>query len=144
MKMFLAVITSIIVVVAIFSLPIVIVFIIDKAVSKYRRKKHPEYFKYWDAAKKLSFERGAEYNARKSRFDYYFKLYSEGLRDGECTDEYYTEQMNYVMSEYKDLCIWFQEEEKKIRELLAKADLYAKEHDLVWGIIYDSKRTQDL
>ena len=144
MKMFLAVIMSIIMIVAIFSLPIAIVFIIDKTVQKYRRKKHPEYFKYWDEAKKLAFERGAEYNTRKSHFDYYFKLYNEGLRDGECTNEYYTEQMNYVMSEYKNLCIWFQEEEKKIRELLVKADLYAKEHDLVWGIVYDSKRTQDL
>ena len=144
MKMFLAVIMSIIMVVAIFSLPIAIVFIIDKTAQKYRRKKHPEYFKYWDEAKKLAFERGAEYNTRKSHFDYYFKLYNEGLRDGECTNEYYTEQMNYVMSEYKDLCIWFQEEEEKIRELLVKADLYAKEHNLVWGIVYDSKRTQDL
>jgi hypothetical protein len=44
--------------------------------------------------------------------------------------------MNELMIEYQDLCAWFQEEGAKIRELLCKADLYAKEHDLFWGIIY--------
>lgn len=141
MKIFLAVILSIIIVIAIFVLPVITVFVIDKVIQKHRRKKHPEYFKYWDEAIKLAFERGAEYNKRKEHFDYKFKLYTDGLRDGECTWEYYKEQMNNHMLEYRTLCDWFQEEEKKIRELLIKADLYAKEHDCYWGVIYDSKRT---
>jgi hypothetical protein len=121
--------------------PVLLISFSDKLLDKYRRKKHPEYFKYWDEALKLSFERGAEYNRRKDRFDYYFKLYTEGLRDGECTWEFYTERTNRLMVEYRDLCDWFQEEEKKIKELLVKADLYAKEHECYWGIVYDSKRT---
>lgn len=121
--------------------PILLAGLFDKLIEGFRRKKHPEYFKYWDEAVKLSFDRGAEYNKRKQRFDYYFKLYTEGLRDGECTYEYYSERMNKRMEEYKDLCDWFQKEEKIIRELLIKADLYAKENNLSWGIIYDSKRT---
>jgi hypothetical protein len=136
MKMFLVAILSIVVVVSVFSLPIIAVFVIDKAVQKHRRKKHTEYFKYWDEAKKLAFERGAEFNKHKEYLDYHLKVYNDGLRDGECTWECYNERMNKFMLEYNDLCAWFQEEEKKIRELLIKADLYAKEHDLLWGVIY--------
>lgn len=122
-------------------LPLMLAWLADKLVEGIRRKKHQEYFKYWDEAKKLSFERGAEFNRHKQRFDHYFKLYTEGLRDGECTNEYFSERMNKHMEEYKDICAWFQEEEKIIRELLIKADLYAKENNLSWGIIYDSKCT---
>jgi hypothetical protein len=121
--------------------PILLVDLFDTLLEGRRRKKHPEYFKYWDESLKLSFERGAEYNRRKEYFDYKFKLYSLSLRDGECTYEYYSESMNKLMVEYQELCAWFQEEETKINELLIKADLYAKEHDLLWGIIYGSKST---
>jgi hypothetical protein len=120
-------------------LPILLVNQVDTLLEKCRRKKHPEYFKYYDEAVKLSFERGAEYRRRKEYFDYKIKVYNEGLRDGECTNEYYTHHMNKHMVEYQKLCDWFQEEEKKIRELLVKADLYAKEHDCFWGIIYDGR-----
>ena len=122
-------------------LPILLASLVDTLLEKRRRKKHPEYYKYWDEAVKLSFERGAVYSRRKEYFDYKIKVYNEGLRDGECTNEYYTDQMNRHMVEYQKLCDWFQEEEKKIRDLLIKADLYAKEHDLYCGIIYDSKCT---
>jgi endonuclease III len=111
----------------------------DRLLEDTRRKKHPEYFEYWDKALKLSFERGKEYNRRKGHYDYRFKLYQDGLLDGECTNECYAKCMNKLMSEYQELCSWFQEKEKEIRELLIKADLYAKEHNLLWGIIYDSK-----
>lgn len=126
---------------AVFFVPLLLAALFDKLVEGIRRKKHPEYFKYWDESLKLSFERGAEFNRRKQHFDYHFKLYTEGLRDGECTNEYFTKRMNKHLEEYKDLCAWFQKEEKIIKELLVKADLYAKEHNLMWGIIYDSKRS---
>jgi hypothetical protein len=124
-------------VLAIFFVPILLVNLFDKLLKGYRRKKHPEYFEYWDESLKLSFERGKEFNQRKELFDFKFKLYNLGLRDGECTNEYYTKKMNELMIEYQELCTWFQEEEAKIRELLGKADLYAKEHNLYWGIIYE-------
>jgi hypothetical protein len=121
--------------------PYVGVDLADKLLDKHRRKKHPEYFKFYDKATVMSFKRGAEYARRKEYFDYKFKLYNDGLRDGECTNEHYTEKMQKLMVEYQELCSWFREAEKEIRELLVQADLYAKEHDLLWGIIYDSKRT---
>lgn len=124
---------------AVFIGPILLVNLFDRLLENHRRQKHPEYFKYWDAALEKSFARGAEYNRRKEYFDYKFRLYSLGLRDGECTNEYYTKKMNALMVEYQELCDWFQEKEKEISELLVKADLYAKEHGLTWGIIYDSK-----
>lgn len=109
----------------------------NKLLENKRRAEHPEYFEYWDAALKLSFERGTEYNRRKGHYDYHFKLCQDGLLDGECTNEYYDKKMNELMIEYHELCAWFQEKEKEIHELLIKADLYAKEHNLYWGIIYD-------
>lgn len=123
-----------------FVVPFVLVHLIDKLTDSYRRKKHPEYFKYWDEAKAQSFKNGAEFRERKNRFDYYMKLYNDGLRDGECTEEYYSKQMHKHMEEYKELCQWFRAELEKTRELLLKADLYAKEHNCMWGIIYDTKR----
>ena len=120
----------------VFVAPFIAAGAIDKLIEKCRRKKHPEYFEYWDEGKKLSFERGKEFNRRKEYFDFKFKLYNLGLRNGECTNEYYTKKMNELMIEYQELCARFQEEEANIRELLDKADLYAKEHNLYWGIIY--------
>lgn len=120
--------------------PWVLAGLFDRLVEGVRRKKYPEYFKYWDAAKAKSFENGAKFAACKKRFDYYMKLYTDGLRDGECTEEYYTEHMNRHMDEYKELCRWFQSASEEIKELLLKADLYAKEHNLLWGIIYDTKQ----
>jgi hypothetical protein len=120
-------------------LPLLVCNTFDRLLEDTRRKKHPEYFEYWDEALKLSFERGKEFNQRKECFDFRFKLYNLGLRDGECTNEYYAKGMNKLMIEYQELCSWFQEKEKEIHELLVKADLYAKEHNLLWGIIYDSK-----
>lgn len=122
--------------------PIAIVYIVnlaDTLVEKYRRKKHPEWYKYWDEALGLSLARGAEYNKRKENFDFKFKLYSDGLLDGECTNEYYEKKMRELVVKYQQLCEWYQATEKEIRELLVKADLYAKEHDLMWGILYDTK-----
>jgi hypothetical protein len=118
-------------------LPLLLCNAFSNSLEGSRRKRHPEYYKSYDEALKLSFERGTEFRQRKERFDYYFKLYNYGLRDGECTNEYYNKKMNELMIEYQELCTWFQEKEKVIRELLVKADLYAKEHNLLWGIIYD-------
>ena len=125
--------------VTVFVLPFLVVEGLDKLRTSIRRKRHPEYFKYWDEAKALSFENGRRFSEHKKRLDYYLKLYNDGIRDGECTEECYTEQMNKHMAEYLEVCRWFREESEKTKELLLKADLYAKEHNLGWGIIYDTK-----
>jgi hypothetical protein len=112
------------------------VMLIEPLCEKSRRRKYPEYFKYFDEACELSFARGAKYKSQVERFEFKFKLYSYGLRDGECTNEFYTENMNKLLIEYQEMCTWYAEEENKIHELLVKADLYAKEHDLLWGVIF--------
>lgn len=120
--------------------PVLIVYLCDKIFDTYRRKKHPEYFEYRDKAEKLAFERRAEYKKRKDYIDYQRKLYSDGLCEGECTEEYYVNKMKELIENYIVLCDWFKDAESEIRELLIKADLYAKEHDCYWGILYDTKR----
>lgn len=120
--------------------PVLVVDLCGRICDTYRRKRHPEYFEYWDKAEKLAFERGAEYKKRKDYIDYQRKLYSDGLCEGECTEERYVNKMKELTENYIVLCNWFKDVESEIRELLIKADLYAKEHDCYWGIIYDTKR----
>lgn len=119
---------------------ILLIDVINRLLDIYRRKKHPIYFDSYDRAVLKAFECAADYNKRKEYFDYKFKLYNDGLRNGECTEEYYSEQMAKLMVEYKELCSWFRAAEKEINELLRQADLYAKEHSLLWGVLYDGKR----
>lgn len=120
-------------------IPVFIIDGIDKLVEKRRRKKHPDYFTYWDKAKILSFRRAEEFNQRNGRIQHYIKMYSDGLRDGECDSEYYHKHMTMRMTEFEELCDWFNNAGKPIDELLHKADQYAKEHSLKWGIIYEDK-----
>lgn len=134
-----AVIKALVFFVLIFTTPILLILVINvvnRLFKRHRQKKHPEYFKYYNEAVLLSFERGVRYSRRREFFDYKLKLFNDSLRDGECTKDYYFEQLNKLMIEYQQLCDWFQNTEKEIRELLVKADLYAKEHNLRWGVLY--------
>jgi hypothetical protein len=109
----------------------------EGVLERHRRKEHPKYFEYWDNALALSFERGTKYKKYREHFEYQVELCSEGLIEGECTNRYYTDKMNDLITEYQEFCDWFKEEDKVINELLRQADIYAKEHDLMWGILYD-------
>ena len=119
--------------------PVFLVNSVDKLVEKRRRKKHPDYFTYFDKAKFLASKRAEEFNSRNGRIQYYIKMYNDGLRDGECTAEYYHKHMDIKMKEFEELCEWFNEQGKPIDDLLHKADQYAKEQSLKWGIIYTDK-----
>jgi hypothetical protein len=136
---FLSVFCTIAIPLLIVMLPILLTDVINRLLDINRRRKHPIYFDSYDRAVSKAFERAAEYNKRKEYFDYKFKLYNDGLCNGECTEEYYREQMAKLMVEYKELCFWFRDSEKEINELLRQADLYAKEHGLSWGVLYDGK-----
>jgi hypothetical protein len=81
---------------------------------------------------------GKKFNAEKSRIEYYIKLYTAGYRDGECTAEYITKKMSQITQRWISTCDEYNEEHSKIKVLLDKADTYAKEHNLKWGVIYET------
>lgn len=118
-------------------LPILFVSLIDHIVESVRRNKHPEYFELYDTAVSESFRIGGKLNAEKSRIKYYIKLYGDGYRDGECTVEHITKKMAQVTQWWITACDEYNQEHENIKVLLQKADAYAKEHNLKWGIIYD-------
>lgn len=115
--------------------------LIDRIVESIRRNKYPEYFELYDTAVFESFRVGGKLNAEAKRIEYYIKLYGDGYRDGECTVEHITKKMAQVTQWWITACDEYKEEQKNIKVLLQKADAYAKEHNLKWGIIYENKRT---
>ena len=119
-------------------LPILFVNLIDHITESIRKNKHPEYFEFYDTAISESFRIGGKLNAEKRRIEYYIKLYSDGYRDGECTAEQITKKMAQVTQWWITACDEYNQEHKNIKVLLHKADAYAKEHNLKWGIIYDT------
>ena len=119
-------------------LPLLAAELFDHIVKSIRKQKHPEYFDLYDTAISESFRIGGKLNAEKRRIEYYIKLYSEGYRDGECTAEHITKKMAQVTQWWITACDEYNQEQKNIKVLLQKADAYAKEHNLKWGIIYDT------
>lgn len=120
-----------------FIIPFFIVTVIDKIINKYRRKKYPDYFKLYDAAIAESFNVTEEFNSRYNPIKYKFKLWTEGLKDGECTPERFEESMAKLSRDYQDLCCWYAIASTYIQDCWKLVDAYAKEHGLSWGIIYD-------
>lgn len=120
-------------------LPILFVNLIDHIIESIRKNKHPKYFEFYDTAIYESFRIGGKLNAEKRRIEYYIKLYGDGYRDGECTVEHITKKMAQVTQWWINACDEYNQEYKNVKMLLQKADAYAKEHNLKWGIIYESK-----
>lgn len=119
-------------------LPILLVNLIDRIIESIRKKKHPEYFKFYDTAVSESFRIGGKLGAEKKRIEYYIKLYGNGYRDGECTVEHITKKMAELTRIWINACDTFNQEQESIKVLWQKADAYAKEHNLKWGIIYET------
>lgn len=120
-------------------LPILLVNLIDHIIESIRKNKHPKYFEFYDTAIYESFRIGGKLNAEKRRIEYYIKLYGDGYRDGECTVEHITKKMAQVTQWWINACDEYNQEYKNVKVLLQKADAYAKEHNLKWGIIYENK-----
>lgn len=132
------IIGSIACVAGLFCLPILLINLIDHIIESYRRNKYPEYFEFYDTAVYESFKIGRKLNAEKRRIEHYIKLYGDGYRDGECTVEHITKKMAEVTKWWVNACDEYNQEYKNIKVLLQKADAYAKEHNLEWGIIYET------
>jgi hypothetical protein len=126
-----------------FGIPVIICWLAVfgiKITNKYldykRRKQHPEYFKLFDEAVDISNEAHDVCTHKKVYFEHKLKLIYEGLQDGECTVEYFKEYLDRINKQYIEFATWFEEKNKEAKELFRKADFYAKEHDLRWGILY--------
>jgi hypothetical protein len=118
-------------------LPFLIIDLIDHIIESVRKNKYPEYFEFYDAAVHESFRIGGDLNAEKRRIEHYIKLYGDGYRDGECTVEHITKKMAQLTQQWITACDKYNKEYSEVKVLLEKADRYAKEHNLKWGIIYE-------
>lgn len=123
--------------------PIIIMlltFLGGKITNKYldgrRREQYPEYFKLFDKAMDIVADVHDQTEHKTKYFKYHFKLIYEGLRDGECTVEYFQEYLDRINKEYIEFATWFEAKQKEAKDLFRKADWYAKERNLKWGILY--------
>ena len=126
-----------------FILPLIfgwLVIIGIKITNKYlddkRREQYPEYFKLFDAAIEIVSEVDGRTKQKATYFDYKYKLIYDGLREGECTVEYFQEYLDRINKEYIEFATWFEEQNKEAKRLFREADLYAKLRDLKWGYLY--------
>lgn len=120
-------------------LPFILVSLVDKLVSKYRRKKYPEYFTYYDTAKRICFDASDKINKKIEYFNFRVKILTEGLNEGECTVDYFKASFDAMTDCYIEASSEFVKQRADSEEWLKKADDYARAHNLKWGILYDHK-----
>lgn len=110
--------------------------ITNEELDKRRRQQYPEYFKLFDAAMDISNEVHDTCKHKTTYFNYHFKLIYEGLKEGECTVEYFQEYLDRINKEYIEFATWFEAQNKEAKRLFKEADYYAKLRDLKWGYLY--------
>lgn len=110
--------------------------IINKVFEKPRREQHPEYFRLFDEAMAIVSEVHKVTEQKTDYFKYRYTLIYEGLKDGECTIEYFQDYLDHLNEEYIEFATWFEANQREANRLFKAADLYAKEHNLMWGILY--------
>ena len=86
--------------------------ITNKYLDGKRREQYPEYFKLFDAAMDIVSDVDGQTEHKTKYFNYHFKLIYEGLRDGECTVEYFQEYLDRINKEYIEFANWFEEKNK--------------------------------
>jgi hypothetical protein len=126
-----------------FSIPIILCLVVpwiykitNEELDKHRRQQYPEYFKLFDAAMDIVSDVDIQTEHKTKHFKYQFKLIYEGLRDGECTVEYFQEYVARINKEYIEFATWFEAQNKEAKRLFKEADYYAKLRDLKWGYLY--------
>ena len=108
----------------------------EKVLDKRRRAQYPEYFEYFDAATDIARDVHDQTKHKTTVFEFRLKLIYEGLRDGECTVEYFQEYLDRINKEYIEFATWFEAQRKEAKRLFIEADRYAKLRDLKWGYLY--------
>ncbi len=104
--------------------------------EKRRREQYPKYFELFDTAMGISNEVHDTCKHKKTYFEYHLKLIYEGLKEGECTVEYFQEYLDRINKEYIEFATWFEAQNKEAKRLFREADQYAKLRDLKWGYLY--------
>ena len=110
--------------------------ITKEELDKQRRATYPEYFELFDAAMDIVADVDDQTKHKTTYFEYHFKLIYEGLRDGECTVEYFQKYLDRINKEYIEYATWFEAQQKEAKRLFREADMYAKLRDLKWGYLY--------
>jgi hypothetical protein len=113
-----------------------IIKIVNEELDKHRREQYPEYFKLFDAAMDIVADVHSQTEHKTKYFEFHFKLIYKGLRDGECTVEYFREYLDRINGEYIEFATWFEAQNKEAKRLFKEADYYAKLRDLKWGYLY--------
>lgn len=109
---------------------------LEHAIDDYRKAKYPEYFKFYNAAMKICFDASEKVNQEAKYIKYHFDLITVGLRNGECTDEYARKRLNELSDQHIEITNWFKSQQAEAEKLFRKADFYAKENNLQWGVLY--------
>ena len=107
-----------------------------RKLDKKRREQCLEYFELFDAALDIVAEVDGQTKYKTTYFEYHYKLIYEGLREGDCTVEYFQEYLDRINKEYIEYATWFETQQKEAKRLFREADLYAKLRDLKWGYLY--------
>ena len=110
--------------------------ITNKYLDGKRREQYPEYFELFDAAMDIVSDVHGQAKHKTKYFEYHFKLIYEGLKEGECTVEYFEEYLDRINKKYVEFAEWVNTKQLEANHLFKAANLYAKEHDLSWGILY--------
>ena len=113
-----------------------IIKITSRNLEQTRRERYPEYFDFFDEAIDIISEVDCQTKQKATYFNYHYKLIYEGLRDGECTVEYFEEYLARLNKEYIEFATWFEAQQKEAKRLFREADIYAKLRDLKWGYLY--------
>lgn len=113
---------------------LVIVFTVMR--DRRRREHHPRYFKYFDKAMEIRREIHEQTQRKREYFESRLKLIYDYRRSGEGTEEYFSTCSRTISKEYLEFQEWFNEQHKSADRLFEKADLYAKEHGLKWGVLF--------
>lgn len=115
----------------------ILILLIDKLVEEYRRYKYPEYFKMYDEAYQYAILTASEFREEVQRVRRQLSKYTEGLRDGECSEERFEQVMKVLTKRFKFACAMRRERIELNENMWKKIDSYAKSHKLKWGEIYD-------
>ena len=118
-------------------MPFIATSCVDKLILKYRRKKYPKYFNYYDTSKLIYSGAVDKINKEIDYFNFRVKILTEGLNEGECTADFFKASFDAMTDRYIKASAEFVKQRAESEELFKKADDYAREHNLKWGIIYD-------
>ena len=110
-----------------------------KMIDVFRYKKHKFWYNHYNRALRNSMCIGSQFSEKINSINEQIKLMQQKLLDGGCLADDYREAMKSLAAAYCDAVSTYKNSEVAlgIEDDLKKADAYAKEHNLKWGILYE-------